>query len=361
MMSAELVLGCVFLELPLEIFEEILDYLDKLRDILSLALTCKSFCKILIPDHLIYRHIDANLLHTTLWQKFAASPSLGHRVVSLHVHHDLDNRSTLEAVQLVSEAEGMLCSVVRLMRRLETFHWNGGRRPLLKNEIWKALKQYCPRLRGLRVEVQTDERNSMYSSELFQISNLESFHFIHAMGRDSEIPSSRGLFALLTASPNLRVLELANFVIPGGPTPNIDDVLRDICWPHLDTLDLQGFAFHARPFESFLVQHPSITSLRIRDCHTGLIPIGIGLLPNLRKFHGHREQVTLICAAKCPVEILGTVEFNVHDVMWLGSAFVTVHTTLREVRTEGQPIKSDSFARMARVLPDVRILFNTAV
>ncbi|KDQ49697.1 hypothetical protein JAAARDRAFT_101049, partial [Jaapia argillacea MUCL 33604] len=65
---------------PLETINSIIDLIDDRSDILSLALTCKSFAKHLIPSILDYREIRAPFELSQIWRHLANNPTLARRV-----------------------------------------------------------------------------------------------------------------------------------------------------------------------------------------------------------------------------------------------------------------------------------------
>ncbi|GJJ06986.1 hypothetical protein Clacol_001184 [Clathrus columnatus] len=62
--------------LPLEILFTIVELVDKRDDLLAFALTCKLFCRIVIPTYLDYFRISSKLNDMELWDHFLQNPPL---------------------------------------------------------------------------------------------------------------------------------------------------------------------------------------------------------------------------------------------------------------------------------------------
>ncbi|GJJ12814.1 hypothetical protein Clacol_007059 [Clathrus columnatus] len=70
--------------LPLHtIWDEIAYLIGSTKDLLSLALTCRIFKKLIIPDHLEYRHIRYDLCRTDVWMSLCDRPRLAKGIRSV--------------------------------------------------------------------------------------------------------------------------------------------------------------------------------------------------------------------------------------------------------------------------------------
>lgn len=69
--------------LPLELLERIISFIDLPKELLPLALTCQLFCNLIIPNHLDYRVIKTHAGSLSLWQSLAANPLLSANVRTL--------------------------------------------------------------------------------------------------------------------------------------------------------------------------------------------------------------------------------------------------------------------------------------
>lgn len=70
---------------PVELIDHTCSFLDSPKDLLSFALTCKTVCDVIIPNHIECRHIRCNLDRFSLWQKLVNHPSIASRFVSLEI------------------------------------------------------------------------------------------------------------------------------------------------------------------------------------------------------------------------------------------------------------------------------------
>lgn len=78
--------------LPLELLDAVLACIDEPSDLLHLALTCKSLCSFIIPEHLYFRVIRCRVQDTReLWILLSQNVRLASRVRSLTVFGDYIN------------------------------------------------------------------------------------------------------------------------------------------------------------------------------------------------------------------------------------------------------------------------------
>lgn len=73
------------LEIPEELIELILLCLQTPRDLLNLALTCKTLCEKIMPTHLNFIDISSDLYDCTLWKALNGCPKLAGRIRKLEV------------------------------------------------------------------------------------------------------------------------------------------------------------------------------------------------------------------------------------------------------------------------------------
>ncbi|KIJ45794.1 hypothetical protein M422DRAFT_165898 [Sphaerobolus stellatus SS14] len=66
--------------LPLEILEQVIGNIDKVGNLLALALACRSFSELIIPDHLDYHIIQCPPADEQVWQHLVDNPGLAKRV-----------------------------------------------------------------------------------------------------------------------------------------------------------------------------------------------------------------------------------------------------------------------------------------
>ncbi|GJJ12787.1 hypothetical protein Clacol_007032 [Clathrus columnatus] len=83
--------------LPLHtIWDDIVFLVESTKDLLSLALACRTFKELIIPDHLTYRHIRCDIRRKELWRLLESRPRLARGIRSVELAED----STLEDVRL---------------------------------------------------------------------------------------------------------------------------------------------------------------------------------------------------------------------------------------------------------------------
>ncbi|KIJ47436.1 hypothetical protein M422DRAFT_103287, partial [Sphaerobolus stellatus SS14] len=71
--------------LPAELLECILDEIDNVSDLLSLALTSRAFCELIIPWHIEYRWICCDVGRTDIWTTLSTKIHLAARLQSLEI------------------------------------------------------------------------------------------------------------------------------------------------------------------------------------------------------------------------------------------------------------------------------------
>lgn len=130
-----------------ELVESICLDIPNPRDLLSFALTCKTICEVVIPDHLELRHIRCDFRRVSLWEELVQFPAVASRIVSLELISE--HTSTLDPIRPthsklilthdfeldawgskcplfnVDYARGMqsLTSALQTMVNLSRFHW----------------------------------------------------------------------------------------------------------------------------------------------------------------------------------------------------------------------------------------------
>ncbi|KIJ37257.1 hypothetical protein M422DRAFT_260197 [Sphaerobolus stellatus SS14] len=76
-----------FSNLPAELLEPILNDIANVNDLLSLALTSRAFCKLVIPWHIEYRWICCPWERTDIWIPLSTKPYLAARIQHLDIWH----------------------------------------------------------------------------------------------------------------------------------------------------------------------------------------------------------------------------------------------------------------------------------
>ncbi|KIJ42146.1 hypothetical protein M422DRAFT_31509 [Sphaerobolus stellatus SS14] len=88
--------------IPIELYDEIVGFIDHPRDLLKLALCCKVFHRLVIPHHIQYRHIRCPVDTPVLWQTLVALPLLALRVRRLELIPKSDTGALIPQVALRS-------------------------------------------------------------------------------------------------------------------------------------------------------------------------------------------------------------------------------------------------------------------
>ncbi|KAF8501820.1 hypothetical protein BU17DRAFT_25763, partial [Hysterangium stoloniferum] len=78
-----------FFTLPQELVDIILSHVEDRRDLLSLALTSKSFKAIIVPSWLDFIHIRCDSRRIHIWQSLASRPHLAARTRALELINEL--------------------------------------------------------------------------------------------------------------------------------------------------------------------------------------------------------------------------------------------------------------------------------
>ncbi|KIJ35258.1 hypothetical protein M422DRAFT_102431, partial [Sphaerobolus stellatus SS14] len=68
---------------PTELLKYIINDINEFSDLLSLALTSRALCVLIIPWHIDYRRISSNPARTNLWRTLNTKSYLAARVRSL--------------------------------------------------------------------------------------------------------------------------------------------------------------------------------------------------------------------------------------------------------------------------------------
>ena len=167
----------IFLTIAVEIIEHIVSFLDRPRDLLSLALTSKRTLRIIIPIHLQTRLIRCDIRRTFLWNLLASSsPVIAARFVSLQIIDEprlvqplfltlawgailpiflFDYSMRVDAERFpfpVKETAAMehLVTAISFMPSLKRFHLESTRTSVTPSLI-KALRDSCPDISDLRL------------------------------------------------------------------------------------------------------------------------------------------------------------------------------------------------------------------
>lgn len=68
-----------------ELIDHICSFIDRPKDLLSFALTSKQIYKVVVPNHIEFRHLRCDFRRVPIWHKLAALPAVASRFVSLEI------------------------------------------------------------------------------------------------------------------------------------------------------------------------------------------------------------------------------------------------------------------------------------
>ena len=158
----------IFLTLAVEIIEHIVSFLDRPRDLLSLALTSKRTLRIIIPIHLQTRLIRCDIRRIILWKLLGTLPPIiATRFVSLQIVEESFPFSSMPESDVVlpvflfhssgrhpsttnrTEAMEQLVATIPLMPSLKSFRLESTKTSVTSNLI-TVLRDSCPNISDLR-------------------------------------------------------------------------------------------------------------------------------------------------------------------------------------------------------------------
>ncbi|KDQ53363.1 hypothetical protein JAAARDRAFT_210041 [Jaapia argillacea MUCL 33604] len=294
-------------DMPTELVDRVIDYVDECPDVLSLALTCRHLKAILIPDHLRYRKLLISLERLDILETVITRPSLGRNIrilrvvprIGLYRRFPLD-RFCCRTKEAEIAAESRLALALSLMPNLTKFMWDMYHEPETKNMIWENIAATCHRFSDLRCYLLPTFRNhcenTLYHSKIFNLRHLVKIDLYIATpvwGNSPVQVDHIGRFLL--GCPDLVVLTLAF----GHSTP-LDTVFHQASWACLESLRLEKVACHPTIFDSFLSLHTTIQNLHLtHSVNESLnqdpfdISLSPGSLPNL-------HTLTIYCGGPHP-------------------------------------------------------------
>ncbi|KDQ51466.1 hypothetical protein JAAARDRAFT_211083 [Jaapia argillacea MUCL 33604] len=271
--------------LPVELVESIIHFVDDRNDILSLALTCRSFNEILLPDVYSYREIRTRISSNFfyIWNHLSQNPLICRNIRFLRIASGSESKNLRipqsPCLHGWEEQERMLCRAIRHMSFLRTFEWNWGWGPNVLwcvPDLWDALTG-CLELKNVLVREhapgKADEKSIFYS-QLFSVRGLEIFDFQTTMGDkyqghpqpDTE-PRTDHIIIFLSNNPTLRTLRLSFSYCSSYDyffktrSVYLGPALASIHLPNLSTLRLNFIECDPRDFCEFLVNNPTIEVL----------------------------------------------------------------------------------------------------
>jgi len=164
---------------PLDTLELIFLYVDEPKDLLSIALTCKSLNDLVIPHHIQFRHIRCDYRRLNLWKALAVRPGYGARVRKIEIIQETGNTANVKPVlvpwdfyhtldpeepsqRTIDTCIASLAEAVAHMTRLQGFAMT--RQVPFSSEfgqVYGKLKDNCTQLRELQVDIQKTQSLSL--------------------------------------------------------------------------------------------------------------------------------------------------------------------------------------------------------
>ncbi|KDQ49656.1 hypothetical protein JAAARDRAFT_42675 [Jaapia argillacea MUCL 33604] len=304
-------------------------------DILSLALSCRSFAQHLIPSILHYRTIWAHLDDHRLWHHLIDHPTLCLNVRDFRIVGQYQEpRIPMASKELVRwqdddyDENGELIDgtrfleALRLMTRIRSFGyiWFGRCRFQTEglDEIWEVL-QLCPDLRILNTtefppsSLLDDDTLVKRDSSPQKIRGIETLHLSNICSNSDMLPPipTTYLTCFLSRNALLQSVDLSF----EGPYLPFDHTFGHIHLPHLYLLRLRHLIFHSEILCSFLRRNPTIVNLSLVNCKpaldiTNAEPPSLfhylkeGDLPSLKIFMVDGTEWIPVCNAKPPLGYL---------------------------------------------------------
>ncbi|KJA22167.1 hypothetical protein HYPSUDRAFT_215971 [Hypholoma sublateritium FD-334 SS-4] len=284
-------------ELPFDLKDNILDLIEEPRHLISMALTCKGWLSMIIPNHLEYRQLCVYWPgRQDFWAHLALRADLANNVRSLRLttkedpaferlpkrllqSGDTEEHPTAfgpDTVQMITEA-------ILNLKSLKAFTWVGSQgHSMYTIPIFEALHE-CANLEELHmVQMFPRLESSRLYTSLLKHSNLKKLT-LHGKVWSNFFEIYRTLVAFIDQSP-----ELEELTISYNP---MSTLFTSCALTHLTKLHLYAESSSAAAALSsdttildFIVSHPSIQDLKWYPRDERL-EIPQGVLPNLRRLY----------------------------------------------------------------------------
>ncbi|KZT40794.1 hypothetical protein SISSUDRAFT_1043734 [Sistotremastrum suecicum HHB10207 ss-3] len=301
--------------IPEDLILEIASYLSR-KDQLHLGMSCSRLLPmILVP---LYKNVSLTFArrnssgHHTLWMLENTRALAQHvQTLSLRVHAG-DAAATSKLAHVVCQS---LRGALENMDLLRKFEWMSEEIPP-EDDIWRVLRQSCPKINSLGVCFGLDLPRS--DSQLYSFSNVKVFDlhlappfFERFLGEGryahSNMPPLAELWdMLINRCPDLETLSLngrsfhptACHRLCDGRWPNLQSLtLGDVIvnWDEANNNELPDFDGKERPFIRFLEHHPKLKYLNLigsTQSTVSLDPLSSEALPVLEYFAGGIHHVS---------------------------------------------------------------------
>ncbi|KDQ55151.1 hypothetical protein JAAARDRAFT_208888 [Jaapia argillacea MUCL 33604] len=380
--------------IPRELLDIITDDIDKPRDILSLALSCRRLKDLLIPDilkKLEYATIIAPFEYHHLWDHLSSHPELACHVRVLSIAPDADPSTSPHVFDYTlglapdDVGAGFIAAII--------------------STISHVVKSMCVTLASLLFGVIDDEKDrdalsgfgSLISillkigvylltcrvashrrrnSQVLDLPNLTHLHIdAGSSGRGGPVDSAAVDVwkRFLLGCPKLKCLSIfhSRFTPHNSAVESFDAILDIVHWRYLKKLDLWPSIYSSSTFNKFLARHPSIEWLDLSNYSGPQFPVGS--FQHLHYLSGDLSAIRAIAPSKPPS--LRTIFYLCHidnsfgpQVDEVVRAFKSMEPTLRcvELVGQGRPFWGDYtdglatriHARLPRLRIDLHSSFN---
>ncbi|TFK66438.1 hypothetical protein BDN72DRAFT_800006, partial [Pluteus cervinus] len=274
-------------DLPVEIIDDILGHLPLHRDLLNFALASRSSCSVVVPRHTEYRvvHFDEGDTDFT-WTHLAQRTDLASNIREIHVIYEeapeeLDMGPWHRPEGLVGSNHNIahkskqqiredMFRALWSMTRLEKLHWNWvpGRSAQIIPRMLHILRT-IPTLKHLAFHHGNDFHmdSSIDKYPLWAIRGLESLSLQgSAWNTISQMKEGkRSMLGWLQGLSSLQFLKM--------DTRTFLRYSKDLSFPQLQRLNLEGDTSHYLHVVPFLRRHPAIEELSL------LLLMKLGQLP----------------------------------------------------------------------------------
>ena len=106
--------------LPFDIKDGIVSYVDAPSDLLCLALASKEWSSVVIPNHIDYRELEVRIDHSQTWQRLAIRADLAKNVRSVQI-----SRPMASSIKSPEDPSPEMLTALSNFKFLQRFTWLG--------------------------------------------------------------------------------------------------------------------------------------------------------------------------------------------------------------------------------------------
>ncbi|KDQ55060.1 hypothetical protein JAAARDRAFT_48869 [Jaapia argillacea MUCL 33604] len=269
------------LELPDELVDHVVGYVERSSDLLALALTCCRLKEIIIPDHLKHREMTIVLDDLDELEQLILRPRLARNVRAIVIYHPEKGWGKEEKVV----AESRVALALSLMPNLIQFRWDLDSDPATKGLIWEMLRTSCHCLRRLEFVNSPPTRDASVS-KIFDLRNLTWIDLILHIPHRGEVEA----YVVAIKNFSLGCPSLSHLTFTFDNLISFEAILREVFWPRLEHILLRNISCHPATLHTFLTRHTTIKYfLFFRFVAESAMqdsiypPLAPGVLPNLQR------------------------------------------------------------------------------